>query len=365
MFYRAANPHGGDIYEGNIILDFSANTNPLGTPHGVIEAMQAALDVAHRYPDPYCRELTKAIAEHEGIPQEYVLCGNGAADLIYAYCRAVSPSSAVETAPTFSEYSSALERAGCKINRYLLHEDNEFNLDEDFIHYLDKIKPEAVFLCNPNNPTGRLIPQSLLEKILKFCDKSGTRLFVDECFLDLSNIDNDAGNAGMKRFLKDHKNLFILKAFTKSYGMAGVRLGYCLCSDGDLLEKMSKESCPWNVSSIAQAAGTAALRESEFLIKTREIIRKERKWLKNALESEGFRVCDSHANYLLFYGGAGLGKVLKEQCGIVIRDCSNYNGLENGWYRTAVRLHAENEKLIECIRQVMQEKEEQLWQKTL
>lgn len=383
MLYRADNPHGGDIYEGNIILDFSANTNPLGTPAGVIDAMRAALDEAHRYPDPYCRSLVRAIAEHENVPCEYILCGNGAAELIYSYCEALKPFSAVETAPTFSEYSSALERVGCKISRYILRKDADFDFDTEFIYYLDKIKPDAVFLCNPNNPTGRLINSGLLEEILEFCGKRGIKLFVDECFLDLSDgfddlvsnnlknihdtsIKNAADNsinininAGMKKFLKKYPNLFILKAFTKSYGMAGVRLGYCMCSDSGLLGKMAKTSQPWNVSSIAQAAGIAALKESEFLQKTRAIIHKERKWLKHELESTGFWVCDSKANYLLFDASPtalDLSKALKEQFGIALRNCSNYNGLATGWYRTAVRLHNENEQLINCIKEVLEKR---------
>lgn len=346
MLYQTKNPHGGDVYGEEVLLDFSANTNPYGTPQGILDAVCAALSKMHRYPDPYCRELVCKIADFENVPKEYVLCGNGAAELIYAYCEAVRPAVAVELAPTFSEYSLGLERVGCRMERYTLCQENEFQLDDGFMPFLEQVRPDAVFLCNPNNPTGKLISIELLEKILAFCTEHGSRLFLDECFLDLSD-----GGKSMKCCLADHPNLFILKAFTKSYGMAGIRLGYCLTSDAGVLEKMSRAVQPWNVSSLAQAAGIAALDEEAFLRRTRETVRVEREWLKQELAAFGFCVCSSAANYLLFKATDDLHIRLKTKK-IAIRNCDNYHGLGDGWYRIAVRLHEENECLIRAIKEV-------------
>lgn len=346
MLYQTKNPHGGDIYGGEIALDFSANTNPFGTPQGIVDAVCGVLPEMHRYPDPYCRKLIRGISEFEGVPEPYILCGNGAAELIYAYCEAVRPGLAVELAPTFSEYALGLERVGSRVERYHLRQEQEFELDEGFLPYLAAVKPDAVFLCNPNNPTGKVIPSSRLRQILTFCADNGIRLFVDECFLDLS----DSGES-LKTFLAQNPQLFILKAFTKSYGMAGIRLGYGLCADPALLEQMSKTVQPWNVSSLAQAAGVAALQEQAFLQKTRALIPVERQWLKTQMESLGFWVCPSSANYLLFKGPAGLHLKLKEKK-IAIRNCDNYKGLGQGWYRIAVRQHEENEKLIQAMKEV-------------
>ena len=357
MLYRTRNPHGGDIYEENIVLDYSSNTNPFGTPQGVVEAMSNVLAEVHHYPDPYCRKLVHAIAAFEDVPEEYILCGNGAAELIYAYCEAINAKLAVELAPTFSEYTLGLARAGCHVERYVLRQDNDFDLDDGFLPFLMERKPEAVFLCNPNNPTGRILPFDTLEKILEFCHQHHTRLFLDECFLDLS----DEG-ISMKGYLKAYPELCILKAFTKSYGMAGVRLGYCLCSDEELLEKMSRTVQPWNVSILAQAAGVAALSETQFLAKTKALIPVERRWLKGELEALGLWVCPSKANYLLFYGEPELHTTLKKH-GIAIRNCDNYHGLSSGWYRIAVRLHEQNRQLIAAMKQVL--RKESSWQKTL
>ena len=347
MLYGTQNPHGGDVYGEEVILDFSANTNPYGTPESVLHAIREVLPQVHRYPDPYCRRLTQAIAEFEGVPQAYILCGNGAADIIYAYCEALRPKLALELAPTFSEYSLGLNRVGCRVERYYLTQEKGFSLDDGFLTCLTRMQPEVVILCSPNNPTGRPISPALLEKILVICKEKSIRLFLDECFLDLSHQ-----GKSMKPFLAEYPGLFLLKAFTKSYGMAGIRLGYCMSSDGGLLEAMARTTQPWNVSTLAQAAGVAALGEQAFLEKTRALIARERPWLREALEGLGFWVCPSCANYLLFRGPVGLHEKLKRKQ-IAIRNCDNYPGLGPGWYRVAVRLHEENEMLIETIGEVL------------
>ena len=349
MLYRKKNPHGGAAYEAGVLLDLSANTNPLGTPPAVLDAVRNALDRVRDYPDPYCRELVAAIAAHEEISPDRILCGNGAAELIYAYAEAARPKTAVETAPTFSEYSEGLARQGCQVDRYPLREENGFLPDKGILAFLEEKRPEAVFLCTPNNPTGRLFPPALMDRVIALCRDMGSRLFVDECFLDLSD-----GGVSLRSRLEEWPGLFLLKAFTKSYGMAGLRLGYCLTADGDLLARMSACSQPWNVSVPAQAAGIAALGQREFLDRARAIIREEKPRLKAGLEEQGCRVCPSDANYLLFRGPEELGEKLLRR-GIALRSCANYHGLDPGWYRTAVRTREENERLLAAMKSAGEE----------
>ena len=347
MLYQTENQHGGDVYGGGITLDFSANTNPLGTPPGVLEAVCRTLPQLHRYPDPYCRRLVQAIAGHEQVPASYILCGNGAADLIYTYCAALRPRTAVELAPTFVEYGAGLAQVGCRVERYFLHQAQNFDLDERFLSFLEEKKPEVVFLCNPNNPTGRLIPLPLLEHILRCCAARGIRLFLDECFLDLTE-----DGVSAKRFLAEYPGLLILKAFTKSYGMAGLRLGYCLCGNASLLQAMGQTVQPWNVSIPAQKAGVAALKQTAFLEKAKQTIREQREALTGGLRELGLRVIGSHTNYILFYSDRELREPLLEK-GIQIRSCANYPGLETGWYRIAVKLPRENETLLAALKEIL------------
>ncbi len=343
MLYQVRNPHGGDVYDSDIRLDFSANTNPFGTPESIKAAIRNALEQVHQYPDPYCRELVKAISECEQLPTEYILCGNGAADLIYAFCEATRPRRALELAPTFHEYALALKRVGCAVERYTLRKDQDFALTEDFLEELRIVSPDVVFLCNPNNPTGRTIAPGLMQRILEFCARQKIYLFVDECFLDLTD-----GEHTLKHQLESHTHLIILKAFTKSFGIAGIRLGYCLSGNNILLGRMSRASQPWNVSVLAQAAGIAALKEREFLEKTRALVDTERLWLTGELQRLGFWVCPAEANFLLFKAGADLHTGLLSR-GIAIRNCDNYPGLGPGWYRTAVRTHGDNLELIDAL----------------
>ena len=349
MLYQTENRHGGDIYDGGIALDFSANVSPLGTPKSVIDALTRVLPELYHYPDPRCRALVQAIAKFERVPQERILCGAGASELIYTYCEAVRPKRAMVLAPTFSEYAIALQRTGCEIVRHTLAAEQNFDLQEDLLSRLSREGIDALFLCNPNNPTGRLIPGELLEKILLCCRERNIALFVDECFLSLSDGADD-----LTPFLPDVPQLFILKAFTKSYGMAGLRLGYGLCADKELLQKMSAGAPPWTVSTPAQAAGVAALKDAAFLAENRALIRAERPRLEEELRKLGLWVCPSQVNYILFRGAPDLHEKLM-RCGMAIRNCANFEGLAPGWYRVAVRRREENEQLIAAIKSVAEE----------
>lgn len=347
MLYGTVNPHGGDLYGDPVALDFSANTNPFGTPQGVLDAVREVLPRLHQYPDPYCRALVGAISAAEGVPAPHILCGAGATELIYAYCDAVHPARAVELAPTFSEYALGLARVGCQVERFPLEQETEFVLGPGFLPFLAERRPDAVFLCNPNNPTGRTIPPPLLDEVLALCGRYRIRLFLDECFLDLS----DRGESMAGR-LSDHPQLLVLKAFTKSYGLAGLRLGYCMTADTGLLQQMSRAVQPWNLSLPAQAAGVAALKEREFLRRSREVIFAQRAWLAEALRTLGLWVCPSEANYLLFHGPDRLHLALRAHK-IAIRNCDNYHGLSAGWYRVAVRLYEENRVLVSAMERAL------------
>ena len=347
MLYETQNPHGGDVYGMEVRLDFSSNVNPLGPPPSVISAMQRACAQVRQYPDPYCRALTRAIAAHEGVPERSILCGAGAAELIYAYCDALRPKKIAELAPTFSEYSAAAAHFGASVARFSLHAPN-FAPDETLFSFLESEKPDALFLCTPNNPTGKTIPRALLEAVLQQCKKQHTHVLLDECFLDFTDEKSACD------LLPQFENLLILKAFTKNFALAGARVGYCLTENHALLRKMSQSSQPWNVSLPAQAAGVAALLEWSWVLRARDLTRRERAYLSQELPALGFSVCPSEANYLLLRAPVGLDAALLRR-GIAIRSCENYPGLGPGWYRIAVRLHEENEALLETMRRVTEE----------
>ena len=343
MLYHKSNPHGGDT---DAPLDFSANTNPLGMPPCAAEAVRRITGELHRYPDPYCSELVSAISAFEGVDRDYILCGNGAAELIYSFCAAVRPRRALELAPTFAEYSLALEQSGCAVERFMLPREKMFRADEELLRCVEHSSPDAVFICNPNNPTGLTLDPPLMDELIRLCGRLGVRLFVDECFAEFL-----AEDRSVKGMLAANHNIIILKAPTKSHGMAGLRLGYCMSADPELLERMSETVQPWNVSAAAQAAGAAALGDTEFLERTRRLTDEGRKYLAEQLRLLGFEVCPGEANYLLFRADGALGGELRRR-GIALRDCRNYHGLEPGWYRVGVKLPEQNAALISAIREI-------------
>mgnify|MGYP004475292461 FL=1 len=336
--------HGGDVYKYRNCLDFSANLNPLGTPESVKKAICDSLDHIAEYPQVGSELLREKIAEYEGVKTEEVICGNGAAEVIFTLCRAVNPKKALIPAPTFAEYGQALASTGCELEYYMLTENEGFMLGEAYLDILHK-GLDMAFLCNPNNPTGMLIPHRLLKKILEKSRKLGILLVVDECFLDFVK---EPQEYSLKRSLSGFDNLFILKAFTKRYAMAGVRLGYGLCSNRVLLDKMERNVQPWNVSTMAQEAGIQARSETEYVEKGRQLVFRESQWLKEEMTRIGYKVFPSEANYIFFKGPEELFDFCLRKR-IVIRDCSNYPGLTKGYYRIAVKKHEENVKLIEVL----------------
>lgn len=342
--------HGGDhaAYEreyGCAPLDFSANVSPLGVPEGVRAAICRAAADCDRYPDPRCAALCDAIARHEGVPGEWVLCGNGAAELIWRVVNAARAKRALVAAPCFGEYEAALEGCGCAVERYPL--DDAFRLDEGV---LDAVPDGGlVFLSQPDNPSGVPVAPALLRRMLARCRETGARLVADECFLGFLD---EPERYTLKGELGAHPELLILGAFTKLYGMAGVRLGYALCADAAFLDAVRRAGPPWSVSSLAQEAGLAALRDEEYVRRVRALVARERPRLYEALCALGLRVVAGEANFLLFRCALPLDKPLRAR-GILLRSCGDFAGLDETWYRAAVRTREENERLIAALKEIL------------
>lgn len=339
--------HGGNVYQYQNCVDFSANCNPLGTPESVKNAIIESLSHINDYPQVGCAPLKEAIAQYEGVEKSEVICGNGAAEIIFSLCRALKPKKALLPAPTFAEYEQALASVDCSCNHFFLKEEQDFFMEDSFLKEISK-EFNIIFLCNPNNPTGILTKREFLVKVLEKCREHSVFLVVDECFLDFVK---EPESYTLKGVLKEYPNLFLLKAFTKRYAMAGVRLGYGLTANRELLEKMESVTQPWNVSSLAQAAGLAALKEREYVKQGRETVFQEQEFLKKEMKALGFQVFPSEANYIFFKGEQNLFEKCVEK-GILIRDCSNYPGLKSGFFRIAVKSHEDNKTLLRVLREI-------------
>jgi threonine-phosphate decarboxylase len=203
-----------------------------------------------------------------------------------------------------------------------------------------------VFLCNPNNPTCRLTNLETIESIANVCRAKNVRLVIDECFIDFTE------GYSAKVLLSEYKNIIILKAFTKIFSMAGLRLGYLICSDLDTVMRIKKRGQSWSVSSPAQIAGIAALKVKDYPEKTREFIKTEREWLIPKLEALPIKIYPSDGNFILFKSIEGLWEKMMDK-GIMLRSCANFHGLDGRYYRIGIKKRKDNELLIKALSEVL------------
>ncbi len=346
--------HGGDIYRNSIHFDFSVNINPLGVPSEVQWVLTEAALHANKYPDILHENLIEDTAKVFDCLNDAIVYGNGASELIMAICHAINPKKAMLVQPCFLGYEYGIKGAApnCKLIYHNLIEENSFALKEDILDAIEQEKPNVLFLTNPNNPNGLLIEKDLMEKIIEACDNAGTTLVVDECFIALTNREKELSLAYN---IRSYKSVIVLRAFTKSFAIPGVRIGYCICSKSTMAEKIKAHLPEWNLSIFAQMAGVECLKHLDFVEEAVELIQEERSFLTEDLTRLGFKVFPSDANYVLFKSSDHeLAKKLLEYS-ILIRDCDDYNGLGKGFYRIAVKKHNENEGLLSALEDIVNE----------
>ena len=399
--------HGGDVYRRAVDLDYSVNINPLGMPPRACAAAKHGVDQSTAYPDWKVEKLRDAVVsflnrkfaavapsvranadigvpsagmraddritgasagaavpvpapeeietqEARAVAPEWISFGNGAADLIYRLMQVLRPQQVIVAAPAFAEYSVAAERVGAQLVPVYLSEADDFSftpaVEAAFIQAIERAPSgSAVFLCNPNNPDGNVIRAAVLQCIAAVCEAHHSWLLVDECFLPFLRSEI---HYSMVPSLRAFEHLVILRAFTKIYGMPGLRLGYMLTAAQALTDAVRATMTPWEINLPAQHAGVAALEETEFVEKTRALIRAERAFLVQTLPTlpyvEKVYVPVSDANFILFrteQTAPDLKELLLEK-GVLIRACGNYEGLDARYYRICVRTHEENRELI-------------------
>jgi len=332
------------------IIDFSANINPLGMPGSVKKAIIEGIDEIEKYPDITYFELKCSIGEFEKISENNLILGNGAAEVLFNVVRGINPQNTLILAPTFSEYEEATRAINGNIFYYKLKEENDFYIKEDILDYIN-YDLDLMFICNPNNPTGVITEKKLLEKILIKAKEYGVKLVIDESFLDFIE-----GSFSMISYVNEYENLIIIKSLTKFFAVPGIRIGYGICSDASLKEVIEKISPAWNINILAEIATKIGIKDENYINKSIKFIRKEKKYLYNELkEIKGLKVYEPSVNFILL---KTLNKInLKNELlknNILIRSCSNYQGLDDNYYRVAVRTHDENALLISSIRNIFE-----------
>ena len=336
------NIHGGDIYRNSIKLDFSVNINPLLLPENIKRSLYDAIGRCGQYPDYNHEILKKGLAIVHDIFMDNILLSNGASEALLAVFHTFMPKKALIAIPSFYGYQHGACAVGTELIYYQLSEDNDFQLDEGFVDSItDDI--DLVILANPANPTGKLIDDNILQQVIDRCQSQNTLLLLDECFMELA----DSNHTLIGRMEK-YDRLLVLRAFTKSFALPGLRLGYLVSGNTSLIEKIEKHLPEWNISVFSENAGIQCLKYMSFLDGARRLIGKEKQYLIEELEKYKIKVFSSDANFILLKTDYPLYERLLET-EILIRDCSNYKGLSKGYYRIAVKGHDDNMKLIKAI----------------
>jgi threonine-phosphate decarboxylase len=355
--------HGGNIKEvadrykipQNKIIDFSSNINPLGFPHKIRDIIPKRIHLIAQYPDPEFRCARQGFSNYLGVPQDNLLLGNGSNELIHLIPRALNCSYALIYQPTFSEYELSIRLSGAKPYFIFAEEKRDFCVDIDkIINYVPKV--DLIILCNPNNPTGYLLKKDELLDLLSVCKKNETYLLIDEVFMEF--VEDQNRSSLIKEAIQE-RYLLVLRSLTKFFSLPGLRIGY-LIADKELIRKISLFQPTWSVNALAQEIAAHALIDLSFIKKTQEYIIKERDFLFTQLKkitgicpyspSANFIFCklldkklDSHSlfRHLIKYG-------------IVVRDCSNFRGLDSRFFRVAVRKRKENLYLIESLSKIFE-----------
>jgi len=351
--------HGGNIAEigrkynlkEDAIIDFSSNINPLGYPRGIQALIRREGHKIVRYPDTNSTELKQEIARRLNLDEKTLLVGNGSIEFIYLIPRVFKPQCVLIPIPTFIEYEKSLLSIACKLRHIPLEEEHfRVNIDE-IIKFLSGVN--IVYLCNPNNPTGVLLPESEVKRLLVKAEERGVLVVVDEAFMDF------ADNQSVTDEVKRRKNLIVIKSLTKFFGIPGLRLGY-LVSNSEIIDKMNHYKEPWTVNILAQKIGMACLKDEKFILKTKRFIDRERKYLLTELSKlKGLKPYNSSTNYLLVkIVRSGLSSdMLYEKMsrqGVVIRDCRSFRGLGDKFVRVAVKRRRENNLLIKKLKGVVE-----------
>ncbi len=345
--------HGG-VYTINpslVKVDFSSSINPLGISKKVLNALRKNLPkLSSIYPDNENSILKKKIIDYLGSPLtlDSINIGNGATELIYNFVRSFVRKQVVIPSPTFCEYEMASRKLGAKIKHVPL---KNWKLDIDSI--LEKSKnSEAIFLCNPNNPTGLFSHH--LERLIEGIDDS-IKILIDESFIEF--VDEKKHARTFIEKINEFKNIVILRSMTKSFGLAGLRLGYCV-SHPSIARKISLNKITWNVNGLAQLAGVTALENLSHLRRARKIIKSEREFMHININKKlsSFSANESDVNYYLIHLHHGnstqIRDLLLKNNGILVRDCSDFKGINDKYIRVAVKTHDENLELLNSLESV-------------
>lgn len=346
--------HGGDFWSVENFAkqnfqtcqDFSSNVNPLGPSEKAIKAVKKNLWKLRYYPDTNSKELKKTLAQYLGIREENIIAGNGSTELIKNFCEAFVNKGAkvLIPQPTYSDYEVYAKLYGANI---------AFTHEKKIIESIGR-KTRAVFICNPNNPTGRKIEKAVLEEIIKKAHNCGSLIFLDEAYIEFTDLESFCSR------VEEFENLFVLRSLTKFFSLPGLRIGYGIANK-EIIECLEKLRLPWNVNALAQVAVIESIKDGKYIRESKKFMKKERDFLYRELSKiQKLKVFPSDANFFLIDARkVGIkAQTLKQKLikkGTLIRDCGSFRGLNEYFIRVCVRNREENSKLVKDLKSIVGE----------
>jgi len=354
--------HGGNIFQvarqkglnAENIIDFSANINPLGMSPRAKKIIASSSSALSNYPDNEAYEFINELSIYHDLPADNFIAGNGSSEFITLIPAILRPKSVLMVAPTFSEYEYSFHRAKGVVFYLNTREKDGFILEGKTL--FDELKRgySALYLCNPCNPTGVMLPADMLKEIITAASKKGTCVILDETYTDFNE------NNSVKSMVKKYDNLIILRSMSHFFALPGLRIGYVI-SHTKHIERIRNRQAPWSINTIAQQAGIESLKDHGFIQKSIKYNSTTMPAFAKDLQSLPFiTVFESHASFILFRMSESAPvspeelyeKLLAKK--LLVRMCDDFQELDNSFFRVSVKKKNENKKLVSVIRKIME-----------
>lgn len=360
MLRHSDNFHGSDLetiekvynIKKENIISFAANVNPLGISPKLKKTLAERIDAIMSYPDRQYTSLRKQIAAYINADIEDIIVGNGSTELISLFIQIMKPNKALIVGPTYSEYEREISLGGGCSYYYRLEEEKDFRIDIQGLDRELSSDMDLLVICNPNNPTSSAITRAEMRKILDICKKKGIFVMIDETYVEFAEDILNITSIPLTRF---YNNIIILRGISKFFAAPGLRLGYAVCGNNDLLKEMTKRQNPWTINTLAAIAGEIMFSDEEYINHTRKLISAERTRVCNMLKT--CMIIKSYtptANFVLL-------KILKDNItsqdlfeaaikkGFMIRDCSTFPFLDNKFIRFCFMMPEQNDALLKTL----------------
>lgn len=334
------------------ITSFSANVNPLGVSYKLRETLASHIDAITSYPDREYTALRKCIGGYVHTNYNHIIVGNGSTELISLFIQIKKPKKALMIGPTYSEYEREVSLGGGRSHYFSLKEEDNFCIDLEALFTALHSDIDLLVLCNPNNPTSSQISRTQMRRILDICKQKDIFVMVDETYVEFAEEMEAMTAIPLTEY---YNNIIILRGISKFYAAPGLRLGYAICGNPDLLKEINQRKNPWTINSLAAIAGEIMFTDEAYMAQTRELISKERSRICERLaQCPQVKIYPCHANFLLL-------KILKEgvtsldlfeaaiQKGLMIRDCSTFPFLDNKYIRFCFMTPEKNDQLIDTL----------------